>query len=77
MQCDMSTDLHEYCFTYESVFDVRYILFYSMLVHVTCISTCYEGKVENQKRTLRVGVVLDIPLIFVNFGRPWPYKINK
>ena len=57
----MSTDLHEYCFTYEFVFDVRYILFYSMLVHVTCISTCYEGKVENEKRTLRVGVVLDIP----------------
>ena len=61
MQCDMGTDLHEYCLTYESVFDVRYILFYSMLVYVMCISTCYEGKVENEKRSLRVGVVLDIP----------------
>ena len=57
----MSTDLREYCFTYESLFDVRYILLCSMLVYVTCICTCYEGKVENQNRTLRVGVVLDIP----------------
>ena len=35
--------------------------FYGMLVHMMLICIRYEGKFAKQTRSLRVGVVLDIP----------------
>ena len=43
------------------VFHVRYFLFYSMLVHVMLSRIGYEDISAKQRRSLRVGVVLDIP----------------
>ena len=43
------------------VFHVRPFLFYSMLVHVMLSRIGYEDISAKQRRSLRVGVVLDIP----------------
>ena len=44
MFCDMSTDSQDYCFTCEFVFDVRYIVFNSILDYVMCIVFGIKGK---------------------------------
>ena len=54
MQCDTCTDLHEYALPCEFVFDVRYILFYSVLSLVKCICIRYAGKFKNENVALLV-----------------------